>query len=273
VEGRGTRVLINFATLKFYAAQQLNAETALTVGGFDKVICYGARDIDRHFRARNRSILRSRIGAGCWLWKPYFIKRSLDLLSEGDFLFYCDSGIHFVDPVDPLIELAARTQQPIIPFELIHLERRYTKRETLILMGCDAARFTDTRQRLGGFILFQKSAFAEKFVDEFLALAQDPRLITDRKSRLGTDYADFVAHRHDQSIFSLLTKRYGLTAFRDPSQYGNDLREEYPESAYGQLIDLTRSRTSRPAGLALSWWKRLRARHKTGERGLMMRRL
>jgi hypothetical protein len=273
VEGRATRVLVNFATLKFYAAQQRNAETAVTVGGFDEVICYGPRDIDRQFRVRNRSLLRSRIGAGYWLWKPYFIKRALDLLSQGDFLFYCDSGSHFVDRIDPLIELAARTQQPVIPFELIHLERCYTKRETLILMGCDAARFTDTGQRQAGLILFQKSAFAEKFVDEFLELAQDPRLITDTKSRLGPDYADFVAHRHDQSIFSLLTKRYGLAAYRDPSEYGNDLREEYPASTYGQLIDLTRSRTSRPAGLAWSWWKRLRARPKPGERGLMMRRL
>jgi hypothetical protein len=98
-------------------------------------------------------------------------------------------------------------------------------------------------------------------------------LITEMKGTVGPDYSDFVAHRHDQSIFSLLTKRYGLVAYRDPSQYGNDLREEYPASTYGQLIDLTRSRTSRPACLALSWWKRLRARAKPAERGLMMRRV
>jgi hypothetical protein len=261
VEGGATRVLINFATLKFYEAQQRNAETALTVGGFDRVICYGSRDIDGQFRARNRSLLRARIGAGYWLWKPYFIKRALGLLSQGDFLFYCDSGSHFVDRIDPLIELATRTQQQVIPFDLTLLERCYTKRETFILMGCDAARFADTRQRLGSFILLQKSTFAGEFVDEFLELAQKPRLIVDMTSGIGPDHPDFVAHRHDQSIFSLLTKRYGLTAYRDPSQYGNDLREEYPESTYGQLIDLTRSRTSRPGGLALSWWKRFRARH------------
>lgn len=263
VEHRATRVLINFATLKFYAAQQHNAQTALSVGGFDQAICYGPWDIDRNFRARNRSLLRARIGAGYWLWKPYFIKRALGLLSQGDFLFYCDSGSHFVDRIDPLIEVANRTQQQVIPFDLIHLERCYTGREIFILMGCDAARFTDTRQRLGGFILLQKSAFAENFVDEFLELAQDPCLIADMTSTIGPEHPDFVAHRHDQSIFSLLTKRYGLTAYRDPSQYGNEMREEYPESTYGQLIELTRSRSSRPGSLASSWWKRLRVRHDT----------
>jgi len=256
VERRPCKILINFATLKFYEAQQRNAETALTVAAFDKVICYGRKDLDREFRNRNRSILGARVGAGYWLWKPYFIKRALELLNQGDFLLYCDSGSHFIDRIDPLIAVAIQTEQPIIPFELVHLEKHYTKRDALILMGCDAPRFTETRQRLAGCILIRKSPFAETFVDEFLGLAEDPRLISDAPSTRGSEYPDFVAHRHDQSIFSLLTKRYGLDAYRDPSQFGNDLRADYPTSTYGQLIDLTRSRTSRPAGLIRSWWKR-----------------
>jgi hypothetical protein len=263
VERRARKVLINFATLKFYEAQQRNAETALTVGGFDKVICYSRKDIDREFRSRNRSILRARIGAGYWLWKPYFIKRTLAMLNEGDFLFYCDAGSHFIDRIDPLIEVAARAQQPVIPFELIHPEKYYTRRDAFILMGCDTARFSETRQRLASFILMRKSPFAETFVDEFLTLAQDARLITNAPGRLGPESPDFVAHRNDQSIFSLLTKRHGLDAYRDPSQFGNDQREQHPTSTYGQLIDLTRSKTRRPAGLALSWWKRFRSGRET----------
>jgi hypothetical protein len=263
VERRARKVLINFATLKFYEAQQRNAETALTVGGFDKVICYSRKDIDREFRSRNRSILRARIGAGYWLWKPYFIKRTLSTLDEGDFLFYCDSGSHFIDRVDPLIEVATHTEQPVIPFDLSHPERRYTKRDALILMGCDTPRFTERGQRLGSFILIRKCPLAETFVDEFLELAQDARLIANRPSRLGPEYPDFIAHRNDQSIFSLLTKRHGLDAYRDPSQFGNDRREQHPTSTYGQLIDLTRSKTRRPAGLALSWWKRFRSGRET----------
>jgi hypothetical protein len=263
VKTRATKVLVNYATLKFFASQQRNAQTGLTIGGFDRVISYDPRYIDPNFRIHNRYVLRFRTGAGYWLWKPYFIKRALSTLNEGDFLFYCDSGAHFVNCIDPLIEIAVRSRQPVIPFELNLQERSYTKRDTFILMGCDAARFADTPQRLSGYILFRKSSFAVAFVDEFLDLAQDSRLITDTKSRLAADYSDFVVHRHDQSIFSLLTKRHGLAGYRDPSQFGNDLREEYPASAYGQLIDSTRSRTSRPGGLLLSWWKRLLTRHDT----------
>ena len=252
---RATKILVNFATARFFEAQQLNSKTGLSVGGFDRVISYGPHDIDRNFRIRNRAVLRSWTGAGYWLWKPYFIRRALSLMNEGEFLLYCDSGSHFIAQIEPLIEIALRTGQQILPFELQLLERSYTKRDTFILMDCDAPCFVDTHQRLAGFILLRKSPFTVSFVDEFLHLAQDPRLITDSRSRLGPDYADFVAHRHDQSIFSLLTKRHGLIAYRDPSQWGNDSRDEFSTSSYDQLLELTRKKTFRPDVLARSWWK------------------
>ena len=64
---RTTRVLVNFATARFFEAQQLNAATGLNVGGFDRVISYSPHDIDRDFRIRNRAVLRSWTGAGYWL--------------------------------------------------------------------------------------------------------------------------------------------------------------------------------------------------------------
>ncbi len=68
----------------------------------------------------------------------------------------------------------------------------------------------------------------------------------------------------------LLTKRYGLAAYRDPSQWGNDLREEYPASCYGQLIELTRRTTSRPRALLLWWgWRLHRSFDAAADRGLI----
>jgi hypothetical protein len=75
-------------------------------------------------------------------------------------------------------------------------------------------------------------------------LSTDVRAISDDANVLGKpDYPGFREHRHDQSIFSLLTKRYDLPAFRDPSQWGNELRHCYPTSEYGQIIEHTRKRS------------------------------
>ena len=112
-------------------------------------------------------------------------------------------------------------------------------------MDCDTPKYLDSNHRLGGFSLWKKSRFSMEFVDELLHLAQDERMITDVENRCGyPNYPEFREHRHDQSIFSLLTKKHDLVSYRDPSQWGNGVKELYPNSNYEQLIELTRKGSS-----------------------------
>ena len=71
-----TKVLINFANGFFYKSQRYNTKTGLGIGGFDKATSYTPKDIDREFFKQNRQILSRSKGAGYWLWKPYFIKKT-----------------------------------------------------------------------------------------------------------------------------------------------------------------------------------------------------
>lgn len=239
-------LLINYADGSFKSSQKLNSKTAKNVGLFDKVISYTSSDIEPGFFNKNKKILSQKRGNGYWLWKPYFIKKSLELLNPGDFLFYCDSGSFFINPLTPLVDIVRNNEQDILPFELFDkIEKVWTKRDTFMLMDCDSPRFTDTNQRLGGFILMRKSKFTMDFSEEYLNYAQDERIIADLENRCGyPDYPEFKGHRHDQSIFSLLTKKYELGAYRDPSQWGNKVKELYPASNYDQLIELTRRKGS-----------------------------
>lgn len=240
------KLLINYSDRVFRRSQKLNSRTGIRSGGFDRVVSYGPRDIDPAFYARNKKILSQERGNGYWLWKPYFIKKSLQLLKEGDFLFYSDSGAYFIGSIEPLMQICTETDQNIIPFELMQVEKHWTKRDAFILMGCDSPEYTDTRQRQGSFSLWRKSAFTERFIREFLRFAQDERVITDMDNTMGLpNYPGFTDHRHDQSIFSLLTKIHNLRAYRTPSQWGNKVKELYPDSTYDQLIQHTRVR-SRP---------------------------
>jgi hypothetical protein len=237
------KILINYASGAFQESQRLNSETGLRVAGFDRAIPYGRNDVDAEFSSKNKRILSQRRGDGYWLWKPYFIEKALASLSEGDLLFYSDSGAHFIGSIDPIIEAGLRSNQDIVAFELSDVEKRWTKRDAFVLMNCDSQRYTDSPQRLASFALFRKSAFSLQFAREYLRLAQDARLITDSPNVMGKDnYPEFHDHRHDQSIFSLLTKIHNLPAFRDPSQWGNDRVNNYSNSAYGQLIAHTRKR-------------------------------
>ncbi len=158
-------------------------------------------------------------------------------------MFYCDSGSYFVNSIENLIHALEKSEQDLLCFELGEYEKHWTKRDAFVLLDCDDAKFTETKQRLASFSLWRKSALTTALAAQWLAAAQDERLLTDLPNQMGLPNFDgFRAHRHDQSIFSLLTKRHGLPAFRDPSQWGNTGADGDPDSAYPQVIVHTRSK-------------------------------
>ncbi|MEL1252663.1 hypothetical protein AAEO57_02645 [Flavobacterium sp. DGU38] len=236
-------VLINYANDLFKKSQKINSRTGKKTGSFTKIISYNPNNIDAEFRNINKKILEQKRGDGYWLWKPYFIKKTLEDLKFNDFLFYCDSGSYFVNSIEDLISLCHEKNQDIIPFELSHTESHWTKRDAFILMNCDSPEYFDTKQRLASFILIKKTERSLKFMEEWLNFAEDERILTDIENKCGFEnYQDFREHRHDQSIFSLLTKKYGFTAFKDPSQNGNSVEVVYPDSNYKEMIVHNRKR-------------------------------
>ena len=97
------KVHINFSNEgRFKDKQIFNSETALTIGGFDSSIQYKHTDIDSFFLSKNDNILKQPRGFGYWIWKPYFILKSLEELNDGDILFYSDSGSIFIRNLEPL---------------------------------------------------------------------------------------------------------------------------------------------------------------------------
>jgi len=235
------KVLINYADIKYFQSQKLNSYTGQLIAGFDKVIEYSKKDIDTDFLNKNQEIINNNRGAGYWIWKPYIILKTLKELNYGDILFYCDSGSYFVNKIDHLIPLLDK--QDIISFVLDkeHTNKRWTKRDTFILMNLDKPEYINQTQILATFQLIKKTDFTLKFYTEYLEYAQNKNIITDLPNICGLpNYKEFVDHRHDQSIFSLLIRKYNLDVFRDPSQWGNNHKLE--NSTYPQIIFLTRNK-------------------------------
>ena len=101
---------VTCADERYQKAMEYNARTARKKGGVDRVYMYSVSDIDPEFREKNRHILSQPRGNGYWLWKPYFIARTLRLLQEGDYLVYCDAGIYYNASVKKLIHAMARSK-------------------------------------------------------------------------------------------------------------------------------------------------------------------
>jgi hypothetical protein len=222
-------LLVNYADQRFYEAQKLNRTTGLLVGGLERAVCYTSNDLDAEFTARNREILEKPIGAGNWLWKPYVVVKALrEEMRDGDVLFYADSGSHFMSRAAPVISLCLQQREkPILLFTLDprYSNRHLIKRDCFHYMGMDKAPYPDMTAILASFIVCQKTAFTVSFFEEWLAFAQDPRILGDGPNECGLpNYPEFFEHRYDQAILSLLARKHAIATVPDISQWGNSHR-------------------------------------------------
>lgn len=212
------KVYVTYGDDNFIIQKKNALKFAKENGNFDKIFSFSKKDIDKEFYERNSNILNRKRGDGYWIWKPYFIKRVLSEIEEGDFVFYSDAGAVFLKSVDILINELEKNKQDIMGYELPFIEKQWTKRELFKTMNLDKKVYGESNQILAGLILIKKTKFSLNFIDEWLKYICVEQNVTDILSE--EQEKCFKEHRHDQSIFSLLYKKYNLKPFKEPTQYG-----------------------------------------------------
>jgi len=212
--------LINYATQNFFKSQKLNSITGIQ-HGFDSVIQWRPEDIDVSFMDTHGEILSASRGAGYWLWKPYFIEKTLSMVSHGDVVFYSDAGAAFDKDISPLLKSCLDSDEGITTFQLAggHTEGEYTRKSVMTEVGVSPDDVRHTNQHMASFCIFKKTTAALEFLEEWISYCQKPEMITDVPSS-GDTFPEFKDHRHDQSILSLLIKKNGLSPLADPTQWG-----------------------------------------------------
>lgn len=213
---------ISYAHGKNLQSQIFCKETALSKGGFDQSVSYGLKDIDSQFIQDNSYIFSQPRGAGYWLWKPYLILKHLKEMQSTDWLMYTDSGMYFhKSPWDSILRYENEIEEKgIITFGECGSNSSYCKRDAFILMDADNEIYTGTNQRMASVFVCKKTDFSINFVEEWLKYGCDPRIITDLPNTRGfPNYADFVDHRHDQSIMSILTHKHNTFVCSDQILY------------------------------------------------------
>ena len=209
-------VLISYASPGFEPYQAINAITG-RICGFDDCRAYRPADLADDFVRAHAGILNQPRGAGFWLWKPYLVSRALREVEEGDIVFYSDAAVQFVNPIRPMIDFMRSRSVDLLVLGEGFSDAAYTKRDAFILMECDTERYAWTAQRFASCFMVRMSAWSQDFIERYLRFACDARILTDRPNELGEpNYPGFVDHRHDQSIFSLLTKKLDLPVFSTP---------------------------------------------------------
>lgn len=239
--------LLNFGDKRYRKSQQLLIKSAMKFG-VNKCIVQNQYNIfndDLDFVLKNRYVFRQKKGYGYWLWKPFIIDKMLnneDFKSdEGNILFYCDSGVEIIAPLDILLQKMSEFNQSVLPFHINHINLHYVKKaifEEMKISKSDIKIYQDASQCCGGYMFFKNDNFSRDFVREWLILSQKPFLIDDVPTPQFQEEGEFIDNRHDQAIFSMLVKKYNLKTLRDPSQYGNN----FSDRDFYQVFKLHRKR-------------------------------
>lgn len=236
-------IVINYGTDTFspwtgknYLEVQAAHTNHLKSMGVDKVINYSPAQLPTWFTEGYSHILSYSRGAGYWSWKPLIIHETLENYPDAT-VVYMDSDWYFLQSPSELTQHLP--EEGLMVFEMPGgREKEWTKRDAFILLDCDSPMYAKTPQRTAGMSIWKRNDFTLSFCSEWLTYAKDARMITDEPSVLGPDCPQFVSHRHDQSIYSLMTKKAKLPVFRDPSQYGNEFTELFTKSPYGQVVQI-----------------------------------
>lgn len=175
-------------------------------------------DIDDDFKKKNAKTLSVRRGAGLWLWKPYVILKALnELAEEGDTVFYSDAGAFFIRS---FLHIQKSMKEDIWVSDIPLAEKQYTKRETFVLMECEGKEYEDTAQVQATFVCVRKTDATIAFIKKWLDYCTNYRILSPEHNEEYPEDSCFISHREDQSVLSLLCKKYGIKAHQDPTQYG-----------------------------------------------------
>ena len=227
------KYLISFADSRYLKTLDRIRSQAVDMAVYDNIITYTEEDLDSNFKLKIGDWLRAKRtrGYGFWSWKPQIILQTLEEMEDGDLLQYTDAGCHLnVEGRDRLLEyflMVEKSEKGILIFEnkkpeppLIYDGRPlFEWHESMWCKGDLIEHFgvrgrddiLKSPVRGAGIIFMRKDRYVEQFIKNWRSIIYaDFNLINDAPS-LSPNEEDFRDHRHDQSIFSILSKLEGIT--------------------------------------------------------------
>ncbi len=200
---------------------------AINTEFFDTVNCVKEFDLPIMYRLKNIFVLnRFTRGFGYWMWKSYVTKRLLAKIEEGDILFYADAGCTLnkegKDRFNEYVDMLLKSEFSSLSFQMDHLEKKYTKGDLFKYFNLEKdEEIKNSGMLVGGVFFVIKNKNSVDLINEWYSICHSKRhLIDDSKSEYPNDH-EFISHRHDQSIFSLLRKINGSLIIKDETFFYN----------------------------------------------------
>lgn len=178
---------------------------------FDKIYLYDEHKLDKKFRKAHKQYFRENPrGYGYWIWKPHLILKTMkEQMADGDILVYLDAGceIHSTGKKrwKEYIEYLDKADCILFDHENFSV-KNLTKIDALLLFKMnDDEQALNRGQFQSGAIIVRKTDFMLQFIEKWYNCCEQFKttLLCDAPSS-HDEYPDFIGHRHDQSLLTLL---------------------------------------------------------------------
>jgi len=196
------------------AGQRLLAQ-ANSLNLFEKTTLY--TDVflrnDKEFWYKHHAFIKKNTkGYGYWLWKPYIIKHAMAGLNDGDILLYLDSGCEIdIRKREKLLGFFDLVKKDYIIGTFTGVEKIWTKMDLILELDMNLPEYLESPQRQGGVLLIYVCNLTRDLVNKWYEVACSAHYHNiDETPSICDEHEEFKGHRHDQSIFSLLSKKHNL---------------------------------------------------------------
>jgi hypothetical protein len=223
---------LTFGNDKYNESKRRISKEASSLGIFNKIIIKSPVDLPYELPFMTKKVLSLPRGAGYWIWKPIIIKEQLESMNNEDILIYADAGCYLnIYGIDRLHEYISylTMNKPLIRFYMDFApEYKYTTSSIFKYFNVENDdNITKTGQYIGGIQIIKKNDISMKIINEWYNVAiEKPLLFTDFHNNIER-HNEFIDNRHDQSIFSIITK-ININNIHTIIDETNTYNEKYP---------------------------------------------
>lgn len=199
-------VLLSYADGDNVYFKNQNALNLSTLNrGIDHLHTYRRCHMDKDFYVQHQPILTQKRGAGYWLWKPYFILKTMDMYPDNAIIMYADSGVIFSKDIELLLKDLSSHDRILVSQGKSAPLKRHLKREAQEKLAITENSPVLKGENIWGFFLVLKNTKENRdFIEKWLTLCCDGDLLTDHPFDQARQANAFEYHQHDQSLLSVV---------------------------------------------------------------------
>jgi hypothetical protein len=217
--------IITFGRKEYNNSLERIKNEALSFNIFDKILIYNdinlKNDFPEFWEKHENFIINNKRGYGYWIWKSYLTLKTLENMNDNDILVYADAGCTLnkngIQRLNEYFNMVRNNDCANVSFQMPqNIEKKWTKMDIFNFLDIkDTSEHFSSGQLIAGIFIVRKCDFTMNLVNEWYnIMSNNYNLIDDSPSILPNDHT-FSENRHDQSIFSLLRKKYGTIILSD----------------------------------------------------------